>query len=91
MLLIEVAPFALLAGISYWVWQDAARRNMSPLWAIAVGLMLIVFLPLYLAIRKPVKCGGCGKKIPASLSSCSDCEQRTADEQGEGRVGRIFG
>src|ERR1035438_4767944 len=41
-------------------YRDAKRRHMSTSWAIGVGLVLILFLPLYLLVRKPVKCTSCG-------------------------------
>jgi hypothetical protein len=80
----------LLFSVSAWVWRDATRRNMNPRWAIAVGLMMIVFLPLYLVVRKPVKCSECSKVIPASLSMCDECEQLRNKDDGA-REGRIFG
>jgi hypothetical protein len=91
MLLVDVGSLTLLVGISCWVWRDAIRRDMNPRWGIAVGLALIVFLPLYLLIRKPVKCGRCGKEIPASLAMCEECEQLSSNEESVGRSGRIFG
>jgi hypothetical protein len=90
MLLVGLLALAVPIGVSYWTWQDAKKRNMNTRWAIGVGLLLIVFLPLYLLIRKPVKCSACGKEIPASLSLCEECEQ-LSDEQSAGRAGRIFG
>jgi hypothetical protein len=89
--LVEFTMLAILVGVSWWVWQDATKRNMSQRWAIAVGFLLIIFLPLYLLVRKPVKCTACGKNIPASLSLCGECEQLNTDKQSDGRPGRIFG
>lgn len=89
--IIALAPLALLIAISSWVWKDATRRDMNPRWGIAVGLLLIVFLPLYLAVRKPVKCGGCGKPVPSSAFLCEGCEQLKSNEEGAARAGRIFG
>ena len=85
-----VVGVAMLVAISGWVWQDARKRNMSPRWGIAVGLLLIVFLPLYFSVRKPVKCTVCGKGIAASLSLCGECEQLTA-RHSDIRPDRIFG
>jgi hypothetical protein len=81
----------MLIGVSYWVRQDAIRRNMNPLWGIGVGLMLIFFLPLYLLVRKPVKCTVCGKNIASSRSVCEECEQTITGDPGDGRPGRLFG
>lgn len=89
--IIALAPLAMLIAISSWVWKDATRRDMNPRWGIAVGLLLIIFLPLYLAVRKPVKCGGCGRPIPSSDFLCEGCEQLTSNEEGAARAGRIFG
>lgn len=41
--------------IAIWVAQDANRRGMNGiLWAIGVFLLCIVFLPIYLIVRKPI-------------------------------------
>lgn len=80
-----------LGRVSWWVWKDAAKRNMSPRWAIAVGLMFIICFPLYLLVRKPVKCPECGRNMEASLSLCQDCEELIPAEECEGRPGRILG
>jgi hypothetical protein len=90
MLLVALAALALPIGASYWTWQDAKRRRMSTRWAIAVGLALIIFLPVYLLVRKPVRCDSCGKEIPADFALCQECDQ-VPDQEGEGRPGRIFG
>jgi hypothetical protein len=89
--LVELTMLAVFVGVQWWVWQDVTKRNMSHRWTIAVGLFLIIFLPLYLVVRKPVKCTACGKNIPASLSLCGECEQLITNKQSEGRPGRIFG
>jgi hypothetical protein len=91
MIIIVLVAFGLLIAVSRWVWVDAERRGMNPRWAIAVGLMLIVFLPVYLLIRKPVKCSGCGKAIESSSELCEECEELSASEPGQGRPGRILG
>jgi len=88
--LVLLLPVAGLLAVSAWVWRDATRRNMNPKWGIAVGLVLIVFLPLYLVVRKPVKCSECGKAIPASDSLCEECKQ-TRPKDDAGRAGYIFG
>src|ERR1017187_2143842 len=67
---------ATLISVSIWVSQDARKRGMSARWGIGVGLLLIVFLPLYFLVRRrTVKCAGCGNDIAASLSLCEECEQ----------------
>jgi hypothetical protein len=94
---VKIVGIGLLAGISFWVFRDAKRRHMSTWWAIGVGLVLIFFLPLYLVVRKPVKCTSCGTNIHASRSLCETCEERAADEECAAdidtgiRLGRIFG
>lgn len=41
--------------IAIWVAQDANKRGMNGiLWALGVFLFCIVFLPLYLIVRKPI-------------------------------------
>jgi len=42
-----------------WVYSDAKKRGMNAIgWAIGTFLVCIVFLPLYLIIRKPVLMAG---------------------------------
>lgn len=50
----------IIAGAAaFFVYQDAAKRGMNAvLWAIGVFLLLIVFLPLYFILRKPLIGGG---------------------------------
>lgn len=91
MIIIVLVAFGVLIAVSRWVWVDAERRGMNRRWGIWVGVMLIVFLPLYLLARKPVKCSGCGKAIDSSSELCEQCEELSASEPGEGRSGRIFG
>ena len=74
---------------------------MSHRWAIGTGLLLIVFLPLYLLVRGPklaAKCTACGNDLTNSdldsILLCEECRQASAtseSEQNEGREGRIFG
>jgi hypothetical protein len=90
MLIGAIVGFGLAVAVSRWVWLDAEKRGMNPRWAIAVGLMLIIFLPLYLLVRGPVQCSSCGKAIDSSLELCEDCEE-LASGLGEARPGRIFG
>ena len=92
MLISQLLALAMLVAVSIWVSRDARRRGMSSKWGVGVALMLIVFLPLYLLARKPVKCQNCGNKIPASLSLCEACQQlAAAASQSRGRPGRILG
>ena len=45
---------ALIVGIL--VGQDANKRGMNGIgWGLGVFLLMIVFLPIYLIIRKPLK------------------------------------
>ena len=94
---VTIVGIGLLAGISFWVFRDAKRRDMSTWWAIGVGLVLIFFLPLYLLVRKPVKCTSRGTNIHASRSLCETCEERAAEEELAAEIdtgirpGRIFG
>jgi hypothetical protein len=67
---IQLAPLAMLVAVSARVSRDAKRRGMNPPWGIAVGLVLIIFLPLYFCVRKPVLCPNCGRKTVASLALC---------------------
>jgi len=40
--------------IAIFIYKDAEARDMSGLgWAFGVFMLLIVFLPLYLIVRKP--------------------------------------
>ncbi len=43
--------FSALGLCSKWVHTDAVRRGMSPLWALGVFVLTIVFLPWYLLVR----------------------------------------
>jgi drug/metabolite transporter (DMT)-like permease len=44
----------IAAGIGVWVATDANKRGMNGvLWGIGVFLLCIVFLPIYLIVRKP--------------------------------------
>ena len=90
MLLVALVALAVPMGTSYWTWQDAKRRRMSTRWAIGVGLALIIFVPIYLLVRQPVRCESCGKQIPTGFALCEECDQVT-DQESEVRLGRIFG
>jgi hypothetical protein len=99
-LVVLAVVFGMLIRVSFWVWQDAKKRAMSPRWGIGAGLMLIFFLPLYFLVRKPmqtVKCAACGSDSAASLAFCGECGQSlaqtaaTVGNETQGRPGRIFG
>ena len=50
--------FLIAGAIAYWVFTDAKKRGMNaPGWAAGTFLLCIVFLPLYLIMRKPVVTG----------------------------------
>gem|GEM_PF-2449320 len=57
--LITAIALAILIPVCIWVYRDARKRYDSPhmpmLWSLLVFLVLIIFLPLYLTIRPPVK------------------------------------
>jgi hypothetical protein len=47
--------FIIVLLIAIWVATDANKRGMNGvLWAIGVFLLCIVFLPVYLIVRKPL-------------------------------------
>jgi hypothetical protein len=49
----------IAAVIAGFVWQDANKRGMSgPLWGIGTFFLCIIFLPLYLIMRKPLLIAG---------------------------------
>jgi hypothetical protein len=79
----------VLVTVAVLVRRDALKRGMSPRWGIGVFLLMIVFLPLYFVLRKPVRCSVCGAKTEHSSSVCAGCEQAASDP--ETRPGRIFG
>lgn len=69
--------------------QDANRRGMNGvLWGLGVFLFCIVFVPLYLIVRKPLPtasvsappaaaagpfCRHCGQPLPAGSAFCPAC------------------
>jgi len=81
------ALIAFLAGL--WVYRDALKRGKTKtkafLWALAVFMALIIFLPLWLITRpgretKPEKpdidyhpCPHCGRYIKDNPSNCPKC------------------
>jgi predicted amidophosphoribosyltransferase len=72
--------------VALWTYKDAKRRGMQGAggWAAGVFLLLIVFLPLYLAQRKPLAggpiyiCAGCRNTVPPGAQFCSACGMRMA-------------
>jgi hypothetical protein len=47
--------FLIALLIAIWVASDANKRGMNGVaWAIGVFLLCIVFLPIYLIVRKPI-------------------------------------
>lgn len=51
----QLIGLAIAAAIAFFVYTDAKKRGMNAiLWAIGTLLLCIVFLPLYLIMRKPV-------------------------------------
>ena len=58
--------------IAIWVAIDANKRGMNGvLWAIGVFLLCIVFLPLYLILRKPIVAQPYGQPYPPPGSAPS--------------------
>ena len=84
---------AVVVAAAVWVRRDAIRRGMNPRWGLGVFWLMIVFLPLYFVLRKPVRCSVCGARTEDSSSVCADCEQAAerASATPEARSGRIFG
>ena len=47
--------FAIAGAVAFWVATDANKRGMNGVgWGIGVFLLCIVFLPIYLIVRKPL-------------------------------------
>jgi uncharacterized membrane protein len=69
-------------AVAMWVFFDSQKRGYTVsrglLWAAGVFLMLIVFLPLYLAARKKkdrIQAAGREASTPPALSLCFYCRQ----------------
>lgn len=71
--------FAFVAVVTIAVGIDASHRGMhAGAWAAGVFLLLIVFLPLYLIVRKPRVpasrvCPACGEDVRRGLTVCEAC------------------
>jgi hypothetical protein len=52
----QIIGFVIAAAIGFWVYTDAKKRPPmnAVLWGIGTFAICIVFLPLYLIMRKPV-------------------------------------
>lgn len=55
---IQIFGLVIAAAIGFWVATDAKKRGMSFWWGVGTFLICIVFLPLYLIMRKPVITAG---------------------------------
>jgi hypothetical protein len=50
----QLIGLIIAAAIGFWVYKDANTRGMNGiLWGILTFLICIIFLPIYLIIRKP--------------------------------------
>jgi drug/metabolite transporter (DMT)-like permease len=55
----QIIGYAIAAAVGFWVYTDAKKRGMNAVgWGIGAALVCIVFLPLYLIIRKPLLTAG---------------------------------
>lgn len=74
---------ALIAAV--WVAYDARKRGMNSVgWAIGTFLLLILFLPLYLILRKPVIGAPIiyppGAWPPGPVHQCRNCGENYGGE-----------
>jgi len=61
------ALLSLVVGVvaGAWVYSDAKKRGMNAVgWGAGAFLLCIVFLPLYLIMRKPLLTGPVGIPVP---------------------------
>jgi hypothetical protein len=59
LMLYRLIGLVIAAAIAFYVYQDAKKRGMNAIgWAIGTFLLCIIFLPVYLIMRKPVIVGG---------------------------------
>jgi hypothetical protein len=55
-LMIRLVSLIIALALAIWVAQDANKRGMSGIgWGIGTFFLCIIFLPLYLIMRKPVR------------------------------------
>jgi len=65
--LMIILPWLAVLGIAIFVGKDANRRGMNGVaWGIGVALLCIVFLPIYLIVRKPLGAASAGLPVQAS-------------------------
>jgi len=51
----EIIGVIIAALVAVFIYSDATKRGMNGIgWAIGVFLLMIVFLPIYLIVRKPL-------------------------------------
>ncbi len=55
---IQIIGLVIAAVIGFWVASDAKKRGMSFWWGVGTFLVCIIFLPLYLIVRKPLLTAG---------------------------------
>jgi hypothetical protein len=61
----QIIGLLIAAAIAFWVYTDAKKRPMNAVgWAIGTFLLCIVFLPLYLILRKPPLTAGLPPGVP---------------------------
>jgi hypothetical protein len=66
--LLIILSWLVVLGVAILVGRDANRRGMNGLaWGIGVALLCIVFLPIYLIVRKPLAAPSAG--VPVQVSS----------------------
>ena len=50
-----IIPLLIAATVGFFVGQDAKKRGMNSIgWGLGTFLLMIVFLPLYFILRKPI-------------------------------------
>jgi hypothetical protein len=84
-----IIGLVIVAIIGFFVAQDANKRGMNgPAWGFGIFLLCIIFLPLYLIVRKPLLsdiaspplpkgrprlCSSCGKYYEGTAAFCPLC------------------